>query len=465
MSINNKLSVSSNLAKSGKLECSILTLQNGGVLWDISNYISDMRIEYEFNKFAAGYIEFIDTDNMLHKNYSIMGGETVIVKIFKQSMVLPYGGYFRIMGIDLITSPELDVSPNKNVYRIDILSEAGYTNYTRLIRRGFSGTKKTEDVVASLFKDLQETYFTESADYKFDRLVQPSKTTFDNFIIPNWTALQTLEYLRKISISVDDDIFCFYENQFGLNWMSLTNLLNFKYPVVSIVERFTENPDTMRDIVLYGQSVLDHSFDTVRDLYKESLNDSVITNKVNLNTKTKATTKLSKNIHTDVLDKYKTIGNASFYNQTYINDTKNINYSEYREAASQFDTNLLYELRKNMFKNYMFNATIDFNSIISPGTIVMYDMVTQQDTNNSMLSGPWMVYRHAICCKFEVGEGADRNASGKYITSEITLCRDSFSYLDAAKASLSAYMKIEGESVVSAIKKMLDDKSSNNAGL
>ena len=447
MIINGKKKISVGLAKVGDLKALLWSSDVSSMPFDISLIITDLEIDFELGKFAKGYMEITDVNSQFNKTYMIIGGEIITLTIIKDPTELPYIGAFRIANIDLLTAPELDTPSNKNTYRLDLISEAYYQNLTNEYLKGFEGETSVDQIVSFLFASLSSSPAAKKKIIQ-NSFVSKSSTLLNNFIIPGWSAEKTLSQLKKISICEDGDSFVFYENQYALNWATNTSFLRNKYKAMKICERVTEDVGDMQMLIL-APTVLNHNFDQTKNVEADIVNRNIITKKVNFDYMTKKDTVTIKDVHTDVVDKFITLGDYSLHNPRSIEDSKRINPSEFLGDPKHLDNTMINELRKNSFNNYHFEATIPAVLSISPGTIIYYDMMASEAGQDDLMSGPWLLHKHTLCLKIITSDDStDANTEGRYFLSKFTLSRDSFSSQDSTRKSINTYKTIGGTTVV-----------------
>jgi len=235
---------------------------DGGEL-DITNIIGGIDI-FE-NLYAAGitaHFHVYDGVNF-YDNFPIHGGELIDVRFrndfdgsndFEPNEVNEHTFY--VNNISELTEGSNDRS---HVYTIECVSSILIENTKTKLSRYVTGYN--HDIVRHICENVLN--------------IDSSKLTIENtkyvseFIIPQWSPIQTLNYLSRKSISdaTNDPGYLFYEDKYGFNFVSMTTLFNNDL-VKRISQEYlnTEALSTNKDIFLK------YTVESTSDVNEMSLN-------------------------------------------------------------------------------------------------------------------------------------------------------------------------------------------------
>lgn len=153
----------------------------------------------------------------LYENMPIIGGETVDIEFTSDldGNTLPkdydFKKKFFVTGIVNIEDGQND---HVKTYTIEFASKIYFENNLTKISKAYDGN--VADIVESLFKTMNL-----EDDIELERTIYS-----ENFVVPRWTPIRTINYLAKHSLSLDnkDPSFFFYEDKDGFKFVSLSHL-------------------------------------------------------------------------------------------------------------------------------------------------------------------------------------------------------------------------------------------------
>lgn len=183
---------------------------------DITSLVQTLIVEEDIEKgFARGSLAFIDSMNLM-ETMEMTGDEFLFVNFnsFKPDLTEkdPYSKIFQINGYMELSEQSLGT---KRGIQLEFVTPGEIKNEYQYVSKSYSNTSNSSIVKEMI--DLLEV----------DDTINIEETLFmKDLIIPNITPLEAISFLGRYSMSKEngDSNFYFFENRYGINFVSGTTL-------------------------------------------------------------------------------------------------------------------------------------------------------------------------------------------------------------------------------------------------
>ncbi len=206
----------SKLTKAGdvNIETVIITTSRGFFQNVTSQTIGFDIFEDLFSPFMSGKLYIRDSQELTNL-LPLIGEETVDIKISTPEM--PDGTAFNAQFVIFKMSDKTITSEREVVYTLHIISRYAIVDMNQKVSRAFSGP--IGDIATEIIKSNDGLQYTAK---------EPNVEPTDNrtkFVANFWSPIRCLQYLCESAVSkTGSPSYVFYENKYGLNFLSLDTL-------------------------------------------------------------------------------------------------------------------------------------------------------------------------------------------------------------------------------------------------
>jgi hypothetical protein len=410
--------------------------------FDITDVVYEIKsVKYELNSFATCEIILQDnTEKKVNLLYNFNNGNiiTIYMKNIMES-VFDFTG--RVVEFKIIDAEH-------DIYSLKLFSEWNYFNITPgKVRIGISGNNTVSETLEKFLdytpsqKNLtnptnsSKLFPTLLNDTTFHVTKTDEHEKIENFVVPNWTLQETIEYLIQFCKTKDGSGFIWYEDTFGLEIISvdefLTNMketnTNFYFNQIQAMSSTTEDDNTKPRSTEQGvktkiyQNVI-YDYEVVSGYDSVKINENIYSgsNHVMFDYSTKQIQNASLNF-SDYFKNNTSISRASLLGDDVMNHCKpktSYIHNEFNniQFAKNVETN---RITKGLFDNFKIKIKTNFNPMLTIGNYVTIKIPTLIDNVND-LSGKWIIV--GVEHKYEVSSVYDNQP---LFTSIFTISRDS----------------------------------------
>lgn len=351
--------------------------------YDLAYEIEDMELNFNLSDFSRGYFIYNDVNFNVNDKFTFLGGELIVIVIYSKNSYNPiFIKEYIISRCDKITKDIYNPN-NKNKYKVYFNSKAEFYDGLQEISKGYVGPKRTDEIVKDIIINFLQSKTDEDVSFQIDK----SSTILNNFIIPRWTAKETIDYLKIISKSpkFEKDVFVFYEDKFFLNFLCLSSLLRQK-PIFKLSKELGSSYDRGYPLIKIENDFYTSNFDLLQSIKKGYLARTY--HYFDRKTKTEKTKEYF--IDNEFLDGVYTLGKISYFNSKIAKNTKSerVCFNNDLENMDSFPYTIF---RTNLFNSNILKADVTANLDLNVGQIVYIEQLKNQNEYDLMYTGNWLI--------------------------------------------------------------------------
>jgi len=426
---NQQFFLSKNLTSNFTFSLSI-TFNNSGLTFDITHLVKEIKsITYRLNHFASAEIILLDKEKRLFNQLYIGGAHHVSIMINDMTNNILY-----FYGIVKSFHP---VDIQNDLYTMELWSYFGYHS-ERKVKKGFVGKKTVSEILQELLSDkklfgnIGDKYFIEPCN---------ENDKIENFIIPQWSLYQTIQYLKQFALTKSGDIFLFFEDITGLNFVSKYTFLHtfknrpimpFKFTIAQNSDENDINDNSLEERVrsrIPMNVIYNYEFIRGYDIDDHFKADD-FSNQIYVFDYENKTMKTLISDITKIIDKVYTLYKYTLFDSetlSYFRYNNNAEYREFPHLQNQFS---MYHIQKNMMQDMKLKFETNGMLFLQLGQFLQIDIPGLIETVDG-LSGIWITGQ--ITHRIQVSTGQNRQLS---LTTTIVAVRDSINIDDSVgKAS------------------------------
>lgn len=207
--------ISNKLTKAGDVTIELVEITaSNGLAQNITPQVVGVVIyESLFEPFITGELHVRDSQQLSHL-LPLIGEETVRIKILTPEFpsVTAYEGEFYIFKME----DQIRVAERESFYVLHFISREAIADLNTKISRGYSGS--IDKIAESIIKGDDALQSKKRAN------IEPTSNT-TKFVSNFWSPIRCLQFMVEQALNENDSpSYIFFENKFGLNFLSLDSL-------------------------------------------------------------------------------------------------------------------------------------------------------------------------------------------------------------------------------------------------